>query len=63
MDQKKCGPHMANDTFCPPIVWRSWVSKWPKSGLEVEKRPSEQPNGHNLKNQSYLELPQDMGDL
>ena len=18
MDQKKCGPHMANDTFCPP---------------------------------------------
>ena len=37
--------------------------KWLKSGPEAEKQPAKQPNGHLPENQSYPELPHDMGDL
>ena len=35
--------------------------KWLKSGPVAENQPAEQPNGHLTENQSYPELPQDMG--
>ena len=38
-------------------------SKGPLWAIGAEKRPAERPNGHLPENQSYPELPQDMGDL
>ena len=37
--------------------------KGPFWAIGAIKRPAERPNGHIPENQSYPELPQDMGDL
>ena len=39
------------------------AQKGPLWAIGAEKRPAERPNGHLPENQSYPELPQDMGDL
>jgi hypothetical protein len=40
-----------------------WAQKGALWAIGAEKRPAERPNGHLPENQSYPELPQDMGDL
>ena len=40
-----------------------WAQKGPLWAIGAEKRPAERPNSHLPENQSYQELPQDMGDL
>ena len=42
---------------------RFWAQKGPLWAIGAENRPAERPNGHLPENQSYPELPQDMGDL
>ena len=39
------------------------AQKGPFCEIGAMKRPAEPPNGHLPENQSYPELPQDMGDL
>ena len=53
------------------MVPTSFVKEGPKLGVHIMSplpkkakfRPAERPNGHLPENQSYPELPQDMGDL
>ena len=40
-----------------------WAQKGLLWAIGAEKRPAEWPNHHLPENQSYPELPQDMGDL
>ena len=40
-----------------------WTPKGPLWAIGATKRPAKRPNDHLPENQSYPELPQDMGDL
>jgi hypothetical protein len=40
-----------------------WAQKGPLWTIGAMKRPAERPNGHLPENQSYPELPQDVGVL
>ena len=42
---------------------RPKMQKWPLWAIGAEKQPAERLNGRLPENQSYPELPQDMGDL
>ena len=66
--EKEIQPDFPRDKNYQRLVHAlGWIMTREESGVSLgngaKKRPAERPNGHLLENQSYPELPQDMGDL